>query len=403
MRRILVFVHRWLGLFTALFLLVAGLTGAIIAWDHELDGWLNPELFNVAEGSATVPASEIANRLEAADPRLLVTFLPLEPEPAHALSIFVSPRIDPKTKQPYELGFSEMMVDPHTGKLLGQRDWGVVSLARANVIPFLYKLHYSLHLPEFGAFSSGLLFMGIVAIVWFLDAFVAVYISFPSRKVWRKSFAFRFRQGPLKVMFDLHRSGGVWLWPILLVFAFTAISMNLDDAVVEPVVSLFSPLTPSPFHEEVGSAPVEMRLTREQAVERARVYAKDLEISEPAGSVLTAALHGFYGVGFHAPGMHHGDGGLGTNWVYVDGQTGALKGKVMPGVGSAGDVFMQAQFPIHSGRLFGVTGRAIVSLLGVLIAVLSGTGVWLWAKKRVAWGRQRARSTRETSDAVSAE
>lgn len=393
MRRILAITHRWLGLFTASFLIVAGLTGAIIAWDHELDSLLNPELFRVAGADSRVPATELANHLEAADPRLQVTFLPLEAEPARSLSIFVAPRIDPATGQLYQLGFSEVMVDPHSGKLLGQRDWGVVSLARANLIPFLYKLHYSLHLPELGGFSSGLLFMGIVAVAWFLDAFVALYIAFPSRNVWRKSLAFRLRQGPLKAMFDLHRSGGVWLWPVLLVFAFTAVSMNLADQVVKPVVGLFSPLTPSPFHEPVGSRALELRITREQAIARARVYADELAIEEPVGSVLTAAAQGFYGVGFHAPGMHHGDGGLGTKWLYIDGQTGALKAKSLPGVGSAGDVFMQAQFPLHSGRLFGITGRVLVSLLGLLIAGLSVTGVWLWAKKRVAWGRARTRAS----------
>ena len=45
MRAILVVLHRWFGLFIAGFLIIAGLTGALISWDHELDEWLNPHLF----------------------------------------------------------------------------------------------------------------------------------------------------------------------------------------------------------------------------------------------------------------------------------------------------------------------------------------------------------------------
>ena len=30
-------LHRWFGLFTAVFLFIAGATGAVISWDHELD------------------------------------------------------------------------------------------------------------------------------------------------------------------------------------------------------------------------------------------------------------------------------------------------------------------------------------------------------------------------------
>ena len=52
MRKALVVVHRWAGLTIALFLFVAGLTGAVISWDHELDEWLNPHLFDARSGEA---------------------------------------------------------------------------------------------------------------------------------------------------------------------------------------------------------------------------------------------------------------------------------------------------------------------------------------------------------------
>ena len=44
-RPLLTLVHRYLGLSLALFLIIAGLTGAVISWDRELDACLNPELF----------------------------------------------------------------------------------------------------------------------------------------------------------------------------------------------------------------------------------------------------------------------------------------------------------------------------------------------------------------------
>ncbi|MFX5562802.1 PepSY-associated TM helix domain-containing protein, partial [Acinetobacter baumannii] len=44
MRALLVLLHRWFGLAVAVFLFIAGVTGALISWDHELDAWLNPQL-----------------------------------------------------------------------------------------------------------------------------------------------------------------------------------------------------------------------------------------------------------------------------------------------------------------------------------------------------------------------
>lgn len=46
MRPVLVRLHRWLGVATAIFLFVSGVTGALIAWDHAIDAWLNPQFFH---------------------------------------------------------------------------------------------------------------------------------------------------------------------------------------------------------------------------------------------------------------------------------------------------------------------------------------------------------------------
>ena len=54
-RSFLVVMHRWAGLFLAGFLFISGLTGAIISWDHELDEWLNPQLFKAQSEGDPVP------------------------------------------------------------------------------------------------------------------------------------------------------------------------------------------------------------------------------------------------------------------------------------------------------------------------------------------------------------
>lgn len=226
MRASLVLLHRWFGLFIAVFLFVSGLTGAIISWDHEVDEWLNPQLFEArTEGGAQTPQA-LAAQLEARDPRLQVGFMPLYTEPGHAFGVSVNPRIDPVTGKAYELDFNQVALDPVTGEEQGRRMWGEVSLSRENLMPFLYKLHYSMHIPDGFGIELGVLLLGIVAIVWTLDCLIALSLSFPSWRAWRKSFTFRWKQGGYKLNFDLHRSGGVWIWSLLLILAVTSVSMN---------------------------------------------------------------------------------------------------------------------------------------------------------------------------------
>lgn len=263
--------------------------------------------------------------------------------------------------------------------------WGAISLSRENLLPFLYKLHYSLHIPDGFGMELGVWLFGIVAIVWCLDCLVALWLSFPSTRGWRKSFAFRWRQGGYKLNFDLHRSGGVWLWLLLLTLAVTSVSMNLERQVVRPLVELFSPLTPSPF---ASRTPVTLDeqivplLDRRQAIAVADAEARRLGWQAPAAAVFHSAEFGVYGVGFYELGEDHGDAGLGNPWLYVDSRSGELAGAHVPGTGSAGDIFLQAQFPLHSGRIIGLPGRILVSLLGVAVAALSLTGLVIWAKKR---------------------
>ena len=72
-------------------------------------------------------------------------------------------------------------LDPYTGEKLGARDWGEVSLARKDIILFLYRLHYTLALPA----STGRLgnyLLGVTALVWTIDCFVSAYLTLPQQR-----------------------------------------------------------------------------------------------------------------------------------------------------------------------------------------------------------------------------
>jgi uncharacterized iron-regulated membrane protein len=385
MRSILVRLHRWFGIGTALFLFVSGLTGAIIAWNQELDALLNPEFYYARSTAPALSALELANRIEAADPRLQVTYLPLGIVPGRTLQMRVQGRPDPATGKPYGLGFNQIAVDPGTGIIQGHRDWGALSLKRINLMPFLYQFHYTLYLPTTGSgIAIGVWLLGIVAIVWLFDSVIALILAFPSFKTWRKSFAFRLRRGGYTLVFDLHRSGGVWVWGLLCVIALTSISMNLERPVMRPIVSLFSSLTPEPESNPALLAPQPAGITvlsRERIVELASAAGHKMKLNaEPGATIVIASLH-LYGVGYFEPGGLYADGRLGNAWTYWDARTGREVGGTVPGQGTAGDIFLQAQFPLHSGRLFGLPGRILVSFMGVMVALLSATALIIWFKK----------------------
>jgi uncharacterized iron-regulated membrane protein len=104
------------------------------------------------------------------------------PSPGHALTVSVEPRIDPRSGKPYELDYDQVALDPRSGAVQGRRKWGEISLSRRNLVPFVYRLHYSLHLPEIDGIDTGIWLMGLIAVAWLVDGVIALWIAFPSRK-----------------------------------------------------------------------------------------------------------------------------------------------------------------------------------------------------------------------------
>ncbi|MNG31907.1 hypothetical protein D3C84_1177970 [compost metagenome] len=67
--------------------------------------------------------------------------------------------------------------------------------------------------------------------------------------------------------------------------------------------------------------------------------------------------------------------------MYFHGTDGHLLGKEIAGQGTLGERFYRLQLPIHGGRIIGMTGQVLIAVLGVMIAVLSLTGVYIWWRK----------------------
>ena len=416
MRKAFVVVHRWAGLFIAVFLFIAGLTGALISWDHELDELLNPHLFDAKSAGAPLPPLDLVAKVEAADPRAKATYFPLSFEEGHNAVVSVAPRVDPATGNLYPLEYNQAFVDPVTGEVVGKRFWGQISLDSENLLPFLYKLHYSMHIPRVANIEWGVWFMGIVAIVWMFDCFVGFYLTLPARvsdgapataasgaaaaamrrswwQRWKPSWLIKRNTSSYRLNLDLHRAFGLWLWAFLFIIAFTSISMNLTNEVVRPILSRISSLTPDAFDDRAPTPinqPITPDITNARAIEIASAEAERRGWSEPAGSVFYGTQHGLYAVIFFNPGEEHGSAGM-TKMLFVDGKTGSIEGGRIPWEGTAADVFMQLQFPLHSGRIAGLPGRILLSIMGVVVAMLSFTGIVIWLKKRAASKLRAAR------------
>jgi uncharacterized iron-regulated membrane protein len=72
----------------------------------------------------------------------------------------------------------------------------------------------------------------------------------------------------------------------------------------------------------------------------------------------------------------------GRMWTYVSMADGRILGQRHDNGDSAGDLFFAWQYPLHSGKAFGLAGRLAVFVAGLGTVVLCLTGLWLWWRRR---------------------
>jgi uncharacterized iron-regulated membrane protein len=162
-----------------------------------------------------------------------------------------------------------------------------------------------------------------------------------------------------------------------------------------PVMSIVSKVTPTPFDLNPPNPlnkPVEARVGYRAVLQSAREEGRRRGWDAPPGSIFYSSPWGIYGVSFFQPGGDHGAAGVGPRVLYYDGINGRLVGDRQPWKGTPADLFVQAQFPLHSGRILGLPGRILISVMGLVVAALSITGLVIWERKHRA--RRRSQTIR---------
>ena len=379
-RRWLTKVHRWSGLFLLLFLFVAGVTGAILAFRWELDRAINPQLFSVEPQAQTLPYTALIDGVESRFPELMVSTVVVPKTPQQSTIVYVKSRMDAHVNHVHvmgmknELDFNQVFVDPYSGKVLGQRSTTRFELTRESLVPDMVRLHYTLFLDELGAW-----FMGVVALIWFLTTFLGLVLTWPatwrSFRSWKPLLFMRTKSGSYKLNYDLHRTVSLVTLPILLVVAFSSIYLNLPG-VVKPVIKAFSPVFNFATIPSAGRMDIESpRVTVEQAIAVAQ-------------KAMPAARHQSVGrdfvKGLYSVRMQLSDdvSPTGNNTVYVRMSDGQVMFQRKAADASAGDVFSAWQYPLHSGNAFGLVGQCLIFIGAVALVAMCVTGLNVWLRKR---------------------
>lgn len=393
-----VWLHRWAGLSMAGFLILVGLTGGLLAFLPEMNHLLTPSLYPGPHAGIQLAPTALVRSAEALVPEARATSVDLSVDGTATI------RMEARPGAP-ALNFNRLLLDPVTGEELGRLDRDAPPTTLNAVMPFIYRLHYALALGEIGGWI-----LGIVALAWTIDCFVGFYLTLPLPSPtngrgyftrWKPAWLIKLRGSFYRVNFDLHRAFGLWLFAILLLFAWSSVYFNLPSVYNGATQLVFDyeasshgghasyampPKDKKPLGWEEAQA-IGERLMAEQALAHGFTIERPVRLSIQRKS-------GLYSYGVRSS-RDIGDNS-GRTSISFDAYSGELRTVRLPTGQRAGNTITTWLVELHMANVFGLPFRIFVCAFGLVIVMLSVTGVYIWWKKRAA--RRIAASSRAMAE-----
>ena len=428
LRRICLWIHRYTGLMMAGFLIMAGITGALLVFHDELDDVFNHKLAHIDKHSMPqLPIATLHDKVISAYPEYNFSSMPTSLEADKSAVFSVDRFRGQSAKNQPKAPFQEVYINPYNGDILGTRDkdeW-----AWRNTMWKVFWLHRDLLLGDIGK-----LLLGVVALIWTINCFIGFYLTFPravnNKKIqqkaapkkrasfikrWLPAWKIRRKTNTFKLNYDLHHAFGLWLWLMLFIIAWSSVGFNLES-VYQPVMQAVvgfegrqskerekgrankadqssAQVLPAiaPLSNETGSAAIinKAKVNKDNSIvyltEQANIAAqKNGAIVEQTLGIRWVAEGGQWQMRFKTDkdiGTHGG-----ASSITVDAETGGVERINFGYQSSFGNKIDQWLSTLHMGHIGNGVGhlayQIFLAMLGLAVAILSATGIYLWYKGR---------------------
>jgi uncharacterized iron-regulated membrane protein len=359
-RRIILQVHLYLGLAAGIFLAILGLTGSIMAFEGDIDHWLNPDRWYVTRGPRMLPEDTLVSTVDRRffPSRVLVVQFNRASNIAQAMQLS-----DGRV----------VYMNPYAGTAQGVKEGPSAS---DRFIGYVHRIHQMLvpdpqsspdlaKVGKIAVSSAGLLLCLLVPTGWILW--------------WRgKRASVNWKASLSRIFYDAHRVMGIYASLFLLIAAFTGVMIGFDFGEKTYYrITRSSPVMHKPLPLSTP-VPQGTPITSDEAMAIARRALPDASV---AMLFIPAVPTGSYTAMMRVPEETSEAVHSSVTIDQFSGQVLYVRNFLTE---SPGYRLIRFNRSLHTGDVFGLPTHILMSLSSLLLVGMVITGAVIWWKKLAA-------------------
>lgn len=345
-KRLLLSIHKWLGLLAGIFILVMGLTGSVIVFDDEIEHFIHQDVIHQPDSNQPISLDNAYDSIVAKHGSWDVRFTHI-PDRANRA-------IEAEIRRPNDRRY--LYIHPSNGNILRDLD-------SYNTFSYwMLKLHYTLHSGFWGeviVLIAGFMFIcSLITGFWFYRNAIWKVLTFKIRPRFRD-----LKSGSS----ELHRSVGVW-----------ALIFNLVTAVTGTVIIVIIVITNA---KKDGPGPMPNPPAVEASIDGLMTQARESYpgfdpsyIGMPRQSEGQITLYGHMDTDWP---IHYKF----SNYLQFDPATGAQTNSFFVKNQPITTHLLSFTYPLHFGNWGGIPIKILYCLFGLAPAILSITGFIIWQRR----------------------
>lgn len=359
-RKLILILHRWVGLVAALVLLAVGLSAALLIFERPVERLLNRSLATVTPAGERLPLNDIVRRLAQTYPQYHAVQwnLPQQPDDATGIAL----ELDQGAKPPdHSAGELELAINPYTGAIMGD-------LAKTNLLMgYVHQFHTHFLAGKIGSAVVG----------W--SAVCLLLLNLTGLILWWRRRICRFRWSTTGVSFHFyaHQSIGFYAWAFLMLLSLTGIALHWEG----PAGRLADRLTGSPPPAKMLPAdPVQQGDIPLDSDELVSIAEKSAPGAHVTVMLLAVKPQAPVRIIMKYPEDHTPAGR--TN-LYLDGYSGKVLQLTDARSAPLGFKLMRLwNRQYHTGDIFGWPTQMLALIFSLALVIMAITGPMVWYKRR---------------------